>query len=464
MYHLLPFRFKRLSNKEILVNEVGDFLFVPAGTARLIVDRAIDVESELHKDLFSNFFISETKVPYLIDNLAARYRTKKAFLNDFTALHIFVLTLRCNQNCQYCQASSRVCDKHEYDMTYETLEHSISLMFESPSPAITVEFQGGEPTLVPYLIKFAIEKVEELNSRHRKKITYVICTNLTNLKNEILDICLKHNVLISTSLDGPKFIHDANRGKEGSYDEVIRGIKKSRLALGNDRVSALMTTSELSLNYPKEIVDNYIENGFSNIFLRALNPYGNAKGNDWKSYYERFTDFFEQSLNYIIELNKQGTFIVEDFTSILVRKMLTPFNVGFVDLQSPAGIINSVIVYNYDGFVYASDESRMLAEHGDFTFRLGKVTDSYQEVFYGDKVQKIAKVWANEALPGCSECAYQTYCGADPVRNYTQQGDMIGFRPASYFCSKNMKIIDIIFEMLINRKEEVLPIFKKWIS
>ena len=33
--------------------------------------------------------------------------------------------------------------------------------------------------------------------------------------------------------------------------------------------------------------------------------------------------------------------------------MLTPFNVGFVDLQSPAGLINGVIVYNYDGTVYA---------------------------------------------------------------------------------------------------------------
>ncbi len=65
--------------------------------------------------------------------------------------------------------------------------------------------------------------------------------------------------------------------------------------------------------------------------------------------------------------------------------MLTPFTTGFVDLQSPAGIINSVVVYNYDGYVYASDESRRLAEYHDYTFRLGHVTDKYENLFYGKK-------------------------------------------------------------------------------
>ena len=46
---------------------------------------------------------------------------------------------------------------------------------------------------------------------------------------------------------------------------------------------------------------------------------------------------------------------------------------GYVDLQSPSGLGLSVLVYNYDGDVYASDEGRMLAEVGDKTFRLGNV-------------------------------------------------------------------------------------------
>ena len=59
----------------------------------------------------------------------------------------------------------------------------------------------------------------------------------------------------------------------------------------------------------------------------------------------------------IIELNKQGEFFVEDYTRIILTKIITPFSIGYVDLQSPSGAINNAIVFNYDGKVYASDES-----------------------------------------------------------------------------------------------------------
>ena len=99
MYYLLPFRFERFEDQELLVNEVGDYLFCPQGTASRIVNRELTEEEDLYHDLLANFFISPTPIPSTIDVLAARLRTKKAFLDTFTALHIFVLTLRCNQNC-----------------------------------------------------------------------------------------------------------------------------------------------------------------------------------------------------------------------------------------------------------------------------------------------------------------------------------------------------------------------------
>lgn len=71
--------------------------------------------------------------------------------------------------------------------------------------------------------------------------------------------------------------------------------------------------------------------------------------------------------------------MIEEFAAIILRKILTPWCTGFVDLQSPAGIINSVLVYNYDGYLYASDESRMLAEEGDYTFRIGSVKECYED-------------------------------------------------------------------------------------
>ena len=106
MYYLLPFRFHVFRDQELLTNDLGDYLLVPRGSVQRIVDREVLSEEELYKDLVASFFISEKPLPRLIDTMAVRLATRKAFLDHFTALHIFVLTLRCNQNCIYCQASS----------------------------------------------------------------------------------------------------------------------------------------------------------------------------------------------------------------------------------------------------------------------------------------------------------------------------------------------------------------------
>ena len=462
-YALLPFNFTRLSGKEVLVNELGDMIVAPIGTAQRIVDHTLDDE-ELYKSLVANFFISEELLPSLLDIYASRLRLKKNFLDNRTALHIFLFSLRCNQNCVYCQASSREEGSLHCSMTFEMMEASVKLMFHSPSPSLTMEFQGGEPSLEPALIKYGIELAEEINQQECRALSYVLCTNCRFLSDELLTVCKQYHVLISTSLDGPAYIHNKNRGREDSYEKTMAGIQKARDILGHEAVSALMTTSEPALDYPKEIVDEYVKDGFTDIFLRALNPYGLASDNeDWDKYHERFIAFYKEALDYIIEINKKGTFFREDYATIILRKILTPYTTGFVDLQSPAGTVNSVLIYNYDGYVYASDESRMLAENGDYTFRLGKITDKYEDLVYGVKVRNMGKVWANEALAGCSDCPIKAYCGADPVRNHSTQGDMYGFRPSSFVCKKNKAIIEYLILLMIEKEDEVMPIFRSWL-
>lgn len=465
MYYLLPFRFNVFRSKELLTNDLGDLLILPRGSVARIVNRELVPTEELYKDLEASFFISEKPLPRLIDVMSVRLATRKAFLDHFTALHIFVLTLRCNQNCIYCQASSRQSDRQGYDMSEQTLLHAVDLMFRSPSPRLTMEFQGGEPTLVPHLLRKAIEYAQIKNRTENREITYVVCTNCVQLTDELLDLCKQYGVLISTSLDGPELLHNRNRGKTDSYRRVVAGIARARQALGADRVAALMTTSEYSLDYPREIVDAYRENGFHSLFIRALNPYGLAGAHsDWENYCDRFVAFYAAALEYIIELNKSGELFIEEFAALILRKILTPFPIGFVDLQSPAGIINGVAVYHHDGYVYASDESRMLAECGDDTFRLGAVTDDYEELFYGRKAQMISRLWATECIAGCADCAFQSICGADPVRNHATQHDMYGFRPTSTFCRKHKSIIEHLLGLLSDRREEVLPLFKRWIT
>ncbi|MBL3546667.1 His-Xaa-Ser system radical SAM maturase HxsB [Chryseobacterium sp. KMC2] len=470
-YFLLPFRFLKINEShEVLVNDIGDFVLVPIGTTKKIVNKVF-LKSEnidLYYDLISNFIISESEKPELLPVIEARYRTKKSFLDNFTSLHIFVVTLRCEHTCHYCQVSRVTENKDQFDMSFSNIDEGISLMMQSPNQHVTMEFQGGEALLAFDKIEYAVNVVMEKAKEYNKKVTFVICTNLAPITDKMIDFIKKNDILISTSLDGPEFIHNKNRRRPGnnSYEITIDGINKCKAKLGNDKVSALMTTTALSLQYPEEIIDEYIKQGFENVFLRPISPYGFAKYNPKKNHYfiEEFLDFYKKGLNYILELNKNGQYIVEDYASIILKKIFTPFPVGYVDLQSPAGLINSVIVFNYDGYIYATDEARMLAENKDYSFQLGKLgINSYNEIFYGDLSLQISDVFSNESLAGCSECAFQTYCGADPVLNHATQGDMYGFRPSSIFCKKNMEIIRYLFDLMVKDKNNE-RIFKSWIT
>ena len=470
-FFLMPFNFHRVSSEwEVLVNLVGDFLVVPHGTAEKIVKRKLseNTHPEIYEDLLANFFISEEPIHPLIDVLATRYRTKKSFLYQYTSLHIFVVTLRCEHTCEYCQVSRVTQNKEAFDMKIKHLEKGVDFMLMSPSKQVTMEFQGGEPLLAFDLVKHGIEYAKAKSIGTEKALNFVICTNLSLINEEMLSFCRVHDVMLSASLDGPSSVHNQNRRRPGnnSYEAFKKGLELSRKFLETEKIGALMTTSKLSLSYPIEIVNSYIELGFNNIFLRPINPYGFAIKNPQKSKYdaERFIEFYKEALQYIIELNKRGTFFIEDFTAILLKKMFTPFPTGFVDLQSPAGLINSVIVFNYDGEVYTTDEARMLAEMGDKYFRLGDLEgNTYQEIFYGPKAQEISKFWLNENLPGCADCAFQVYCGADPVKNYATQGNLVGFRPTNGFCIKNMEIIRYLFEIMIE-DPETENIFRSWIN
>ena len=468
-YRLLPFRFISLDNgREILVNEVGEYLIESKGTARSIVRREIDTGSALYRSLRARHFLFDDQSSPLLDMLATKYRTKRSFLDGFTKLHIFVTTLRCEHSCRYCQVSRQTPDRQKYDMTPDTADRALDLMFHSPAPHLTLEFQGGEPLLNFELIQHIVPRAKSRAAVTGKKLDIVVATNLALATDEILMYLRDEGIDISTSLDGPEFIHNTNRPRPGrnSYQLTVQNVERARAILGREHVAALMTTTRLSLDHPREIIDEYVSRGFKSIFLRPISPYGFALRSKTRTGYEaeRFLEFYRTGLEYIIELNRHGVDLSESYAKILLSKMLTPFPTSYVDLQSPAGAGISAAVYNYDGDVYASDESRMLAEMGDTRFRLGNVhADDYQAIFGGPVVRELVECSIVESLPGCSDCAFQTYCGADPIFHYATQGDLIGHRPTSLFCRRNMAIIRHLFSLLSSGDPDLYRIFFAWI-
>ena len=96
-------------------------------------------------------------------------------------------------------------------MSESTALRSLQIALESPSSRIKIEFQGGEPLLNFPLIKTLVHAATAEGTRVGKKIDFVITSNLALLDENILAFCKAHNVLLSTSLDGPVDLHNKNR-------------------------------------------------------------------------------------------------------------------------------------------------------------------------------------------------------------------------------------------------------------
>ena len=81
----------------------------------------------------------------------------------------------------------------------------------------------------------------------------------------------------------------------------------------------------------------------------------------------------------------------------------------------------------------------------------------------GDAYSRLLAAGINESLPGCVDCAFQSYCGADPVFHHATQGDLFGHRPTSAFCHRNMEVLKHLFNLLAHGDAETRRILCGWI-
>lgn len=334
---LFPFGFHRLSpNKIVAISESGDYIFLTQEELYLLVHQPSKLNNELLADLKSKYFLGEINQPGLTRLLASRIAEKKETILSGPSLHIIVTTLQCTHSCRYCQVSRSLDDKG-FSMPIELLDKVCETIFESPSQTLAVEFQGGDPLLRFDLLKHAIERINIINKIEKRNVRFIVASTLHQLNDEMCAFFKNNNVILSTSLDGPKGIHNSNRIHYGndSYEFTVKGLDMARRKIGYDSVSALMTTTRQSLQSPEDVVDEYVTQGFNEIFLRPLSLYGFALRNPTKISYsvKEFTDFYRRAFDRILFWNNKGIQIREVTASIILNKILSTFDAGYVDLQ-----------------------------------------------------------------------------------------------------------------------------------
>jgi hypothetical protein len=61
----------------------------------------------------------------------------------------------------------------------------------------------------------------------------------------------------------------------------------------------------------------------------------------------------------------------------------------------------------------------------------------------------------------CTDCAFEPYCGADPVYHYATSGDFVGRKPMSDFCRRNMAIFKLLLDKFEN-DSHARRVFLEW--
>ncbi|MGC9216453.1 hypothetical protein [Acidithiobacillus sp.] len=102
-YKLLPFRFVRWDDETIfLSNLVGEMIFLSAVQLYALVEHNLSPDDPDYADLRARHFIRQDGEQAPLELLGLKLRTKLQGLANFTSLHIFVVTLRCDHSCPYC--------------------------------------------------------------------------------------------------------------------------------------------------------------------------------------------------------------------------------------------------------------------------------------------------------------------------------------------------------------------------
>ncbi len=452
-FRLNEFFETRLDESHVLINtRFGGWLILSNEEYELFSQRRFDEDPVMLKKLEEVGIII---TPNNIKKINFSIMRKFTKLLGYPYFYIISNTDKCNMNCIYCYPDA---NPKEESMSEETAKKAVDFIFQSTSKRVEMVLQGGEPLINFDLVKFIHQEALKKSKETKKFFKFGIGTNLTLMNDNIAKEISKMKISVSTSLDGPKELHDKHRfflGGIGSYDKVVYWIKRLK-EVYNVRVGMMPVITKVSLDYPPEsLVDIYVSLGETTIFFKYFRPSGRASMNIKKLMMEpeEFFQYWKRGVEYCIELCKKGTFICERNTFQFVRRML-----GYEDGicgDRPCGAGFSTLSFAADGTIIACNS---LKSHK--IFHIGHVNEDTQKTIR-EKTLSLSKMSA-EATPLCESCPFSAYCGTCYDCTVGFHDDLYVKPPTNFECKWQKKAFRFLFQKMMD--EEDKKILLSWVG
>ena len=313
----------------------------------------------------------------------------------------------CNMACTYCFYR----DKEAFfpggkihRMSDEILEETIRQVLSQPLPAVSIGWQGGEPTLMelPFF-----EKAIAFQIRYGKgkSVGNGLQTNGLLIDKNWAKFLKEYNFLVGLSLDGPAHIHNRYRSHMGGQDSWAEVVDRAHLLLDEGvEVNALIVVNDYSVRFPKEIYEFHKALGLDHMqFIPCVetDPSETARAAPFSAPAGDLGRFLNTLFDLWLADFREGlpTTSIRFFDSVFYR---------YVDRDPPECDLlaecGNYVVVEHNGDVYACD---FFVEKG---WRLGNVMEGKLiHMLNSARQNEFGRIKAD--LPeACSACEWLRFC------------------------------------------------------
>ncbi len=315
-----------------------------------------------------------------------------------------------------------------------------------------ITFHGGEPLIpgAPFYRKVLPLLHENLSLQ---KVAYSVQSNLWLLSDELCKLFLQYHVSLSTSLDGPETINDAQRGK-GNFQKTMTGIQYAR-SRGLD-AGCICTFTSRSASQANKVFDFFMEQGMGLSIHAALQPLGSLD-NDLvlapESYGKLLTDLFQRYLKTADRIRIHS-----------LDAMCRSISAGMGGICTFTDCLGHYYAIDPEGWIYPCQ--RMA---GMTAFRLGNVHDCpTMSDLEQAPVWKAMKMREEIILEKCKGCPHLTYClGGCPYNVLAVNESLLGNDPRDPYCPAYKQVFEMITEHALAEvfsEENLTSIMKEGIT
>jgi uncharacterized protein len=365
---------------------------------------------------------------------------------DVRPVELFIVQASpfCNIDCKYCYLSDRLSSRR---LSLKVLEKAVSdLVKEDLLPEVfSVVWHAGEPLTVP--IRYYEEAFALIRALvpERIKVVHNFQSNGTLINQSWCEFFSRNETSIGLSIDGPDWIHNANRvsrSGRGTHALAMKAVSLLREYSIDFHIICVITAT--SLRSPKSIVEFFRDLGIRRVGFNVEE----VEGIHVRSSIAERTSIERE--NFFRELFILFRQLAPD---ILVREFESAYNAirfGMAEDYNMQTTPYSIFSLAWDGgFSTFSPEMLGIAHerYGDFIF--GNIeTCTPLEAIRTEKFQKIYKDILKGVRKCRKDCSYFNFCGGGAPSNKLFENEDLASTRTMYCEWNNIFPTNIVLEAL----------------